>query len=172
MRAILVALICLFAVNANAQTASYPPGPSQADMLSAINALQAQIPTPATSAPSAGSLAGAAGSATTYARSDFQIPITVQRTTTTTDASGNLSVTWNKAFTSSTPTALLVPVNAAGTQPIVCNVKTRSQTGVTGYCWQSNTLTISLAALPLVGNLFPIGAATVPVMVIGAEPTQ
>lgn len=163
-----VTAVCVGAINIYAQTASYPPGIPQ----SALDAVAATIPQPASTTPNSGTLSGSAGSASTYTRSDFQIPITVQRTSTATDASGNISVTWSKSFVSSTPTVLLVPINAAGTQPIVCNVKSRSQTTVTGYCWQSNTLSISLAALPIVGNMFNVGAVSAPVMVIAAEPTQ
>lgn len=172
MRWIIVCLSFLWMVSAVAQTASYPPGVSQTALDAATAAVAATIPQPASTTPNPGTLAGSAGSAATYTRSDFQIPITVQRTSTTTDGSGNLSVTWTKSFVSSTPTALIVPINAAGSQPIVCNIKTRSQTTITGSCWQANTLSISLASLPLVGNLFNVGAASVPVMVIAAEPTQ
>lgn len=164
----LVLVACLLATPVLAQTAAYPPGISQ----SALNAVAATIPTPSSTTPSSGSLPGSAGSAATYVRGDFQIPITVQRTTTTTDASGNLTVTWSKSFTSTSPTINIVPINSAGTQPIVCNVKTRSQTSMTGYCWQSGLFSISLATLPLSVNIFSSGAGSASVMVIGAEPTQ
>jgi len=154
--------------------AIYPPSfsTSQYVTLTQLQAVQNAIPQPAASVPSPGTLPGSAGSASTYLRGDAAIPLTVQRTTVTTDASGNWSVTWSKAFVSSSPTVNPIAMNVSATSPFVCNVTTRSSTAATGKCWQlAASGTVALISLNV--SLAPTPApTTTSVMLIGAEPTQ
>jgi len=132
---------------------------------------QSAIPVPSNVTPSSGTLNGAAGSSATYQRGDAAIPITVQRTSVTTDASGNWSVTWNKAFQSSTPYIGLTPQSASGGLAIVCNWVTRTSTTAAGKCWQLTTSRPALLNIDI--TLAPTATpASTMVSVIGAEPTQ
>lgn len=128
------------------------------------------LPLPCSTTLPADTLNGAVGSGAPCApRVDSARPTVVQAANTTTDASGNFTITWAKSFVSASPIIIPVLVNSTATNPGACNVTTRSATTVTGKCWMSGSVTVSI--LGAVVNVFnPITSA--PVMVIGREPTQ
>lgn len=126
--------------------------------------------------PPTDTLTGAIGVSPRYMRQDAPRPTISQRTTTTTDASGNFSVGWAKDFNSSVPT--ITPTPLSPTVPkAYCKVNTRDKNTVTGYCWQEN---IQLATATVLGVSVVIGTGTTissnyvsgQVMVVGIEPSQ
>lgn len=133
------------------------------------------VPRPYDAVPPGPSGLGVIGSGDQYIPWNGQQRQGVQRTVTATDSGGNFSVTWNWAFVSSTPTVTTQAGNPGGSLPIVCNWQTRSQTGMTGKCWQTNlvSLTLAIVTAGLSVNVFASPPATnTPVSVIMAEPTQ
>jgi hypothetical protein len=133
-----------------------------------------QVATPCSTVPAPDTLNGTKGSTNCFIPGDATRPTAVQAANVTTDASGNWSVAFARPFTSSTPIIVPLPVNT-GSLPMLCNVATRSSSGATGKCWQSNTTTLPGTLAGLAGmlvNPFSMGAANVPVTVIGREPTQ
>lgn len=128
-------------------------------------------PTATSSIPSSGNGVGSIGSAGTYIPGNSFSRLAVQRTTVSTDSSGNWSVTFNPGFVSSTPTVNAIPINPSAANPYNCNVLTRSQTTQTGKCWQLSSQSVALISLTisLAPSTAPISTS---VMVIGAEPTQ
>lgn len=138
---------------------------------SALTTVQNTIPSALGSIPLGPSGSGGAGSAGTYVPGNATQPQTVQRTTVTTDASGNWSVVFSPGFQSATPVINAIPLNNSTTVPIVCNTATRSQTTQTGHCWQVASQTVALISLTI--SLAPSNApVSTPVMIVGAEPTQ
>jgi hypothetical protein len=94
----------------------------------------------------------------------------VQRTTTTTNSSGNFTVTWNQSFVSSIPDITVVPLNTSGI-PIICNVTARSQTSASGTCWEIQSQAVALISLTI--SLAPSAPpVSTTLMVIGADPSQ
>lgn len=89
--------------------------------------------------------------------------------TTTTDTSGNWSITF-PTMASSTPTVEVMPLSNNTTTRINCKVKTRSSTTQTDYCWTDNAINVTLVSLTLLGIPVPWQSGTV--MVIAREPTQ
>lgn len=150
-------------------------GISQAYVDNAIANLQSTLtsamPTPLAGVPPGPNGAGVSGSGNSYVPGNAAQKQTVQRTTVLTNSSGVWSVTWNNSFVSSTPVINPQPVNSTPTNPITCNVTSRSATAVSGQCWTGATNNNAL--LSLVIALAPTSsAANTPVMVFGAEPTQ
>lgn len=135
-----------------------------------LGAIQAMMPQPGDIIPPTDTLNGAIGTSDKYMRENAPRPTISQRTTVTTDATGNFSVTWAKLFLSSTPAIFLTPLLPAAAQPVMCVVLTRSASGLTGKCWQGATNVNVLLSLTI--SLAPINFATNAVMVIGLEPSQ
>lgn len=131
-------------------------GLSQADVQATV---QAQMPQPADATPPSEVVGGQTGSQVRYAREDHTHPRITRAAVVTTDSTGAWSVIW-AAPVATAPVVLPVPVNTS-TQPIVCNVATRTTTSASGRCWLARTLP---ATLTLLTNLvsFDIfgGAAT------------
>lgn len=173
----LAAAVCLIVFGASMFAAAWPPAavvkPAHAQAYRdgrLIGATQ-----PCGTAPPGDTLNGTSGSADCYVPGDATRPTAVQAANVTTDGSGNWSVAFSRSFTSSSPVIVPLPLNANGALPILCNVITRSASGATGKCWQSNTTTLPGTLAGLAGMLvspFSMGAANVPVTVIGREPTQ
>lgn len=129
------------------------------------------VPQPYDAVPPGPSGTGVVGSGQMYVPWNAQQRQTVQRTTVNTDGTGAWSATFNPGFVSSTPTVNVIPLNAGGTVPYICNVLTRSQTTQTGKCWQIASQNVALISLNI--SLAPASApGSIPVMIVGAEPTQ
>ena len=86
-----------------------------------------------------------------------------------TAADGSFIVNWAVPFTTSSPYVNAAPVNA-GSQPIICNVLTRSATQTTGKCWQTQVQAVALISLTV--NIAPANASGVTVAVVGRDQTQ
>lgn len=164
----ILALILFFAIGCNVHAQF---GGSSGVTQSQLNAVSALIPVPTASVPVPPIGAGSTGTAGFYTPPDAAQKVVVQRTTVNTDANGNWSVTWNTSFVSSTPTINPIPLNTGSTTPYICNVTTRSVNAAAGKCWQVTSQTVGLISLTI--SLAPSNApVSVPVMIIGAEPTQ
>lgn len=139
-----------------------------------LNAVSAAIPTPIGTVPLGPLLTGNAAPAdNTFVPGSAAQRQGVMRTNVLTDASGNWSVTWNNGFSflSSTPTVTIEASNPAGANFIGCNWRTRSSTGATGFCQQTNTALVSLLGITI--TVAPtIPTTGTPITVIMAEPTQ
>ncbi|WP_279141288.1 hypothetical protein, partial [Sphingomonas paucimobilis] len=132
-RAAILAL-ALFATPAAAQVVVAPPAPASSVDTTARNAAAAaqatadsaaaSVPQPANATPPMEMVGGQTGSQVRYAREDHTHPRITRAAIVTTDSGGNWSVTWASPLASS-PTVLPVPVNAT-TQPVICNVATRT----------------------------------------------
>lgn len=133
-------------------------------------AQKSDLPQASAMVPPTDTLTGAVGASTAYMRADAPRPTISQRTTITTDASGNWTVTWAKAFNSSTPAVLAIPLNSAAAAPVICNITTRNATTATGKCWQNVTQSVALISLTV--SLTPVAYTASSVMVIGLEPSQ
>lgn len=102
-------------------------------------------------------------------------PILVQALNTTSDASGNFSLTWNTAFQSSTPFITARAVVPVAGNPVNCEVQTRSNNTVTGWCRQSSPALLNLSIITTGLTLNPFAnlpATGTAVMVIGRDTTQ
>lgn len=66
-----------------------------------------------------------------------------------------------------------IPVNA-GSQPVTCNVITRTTTTAAGKCWTAQTTLLNLSIITAGLTLSPYGAslAGIPVQVIAVPTTQ
>lgn len=136
-----------------------------------LDAVIAAMPQPYTGVPLGPNAAGVTANNNLYVPSAAQQRQAVQRTVSTTDASGNFAVTWNTTFLSSTPTVTVTAGNPSGPNGIICNWQTRSSSNVTGKCWQTNTALIALLGITI--TIAPTAPATnTPISVIMAEPTQ
>lgn len=133
---------------------------------------QAAMPLPANATPPSEMIGGQTGSQVRYAREDHTHPRITRAAVVTTDGSGGWAVTWATSM-ASVPTVLPVPVNAS-TQPIVCNVATRTTTGATGRCWLARTLpaTLSLLSALVSYDVFGAAATGVSVQVLAIPVTQ
>lgn len=157
------------------QVVSAPSAPVDLSTLATkadIEAVQAAQPQPASATPPSEVVGGQMGSQVRYAREDHTHPRITRAAVVTTDSTGAWSVTWAAAV-STPPVVLPVPVNAS-TQPIVCNVTTRTTTSASGRCWLARTLP---ATLTLLTNLISFdifgGAATgIQVQVLAIPVTQ
>lgn len=141
---------------------------------SSVAALQAAMPAPCPGTQLADTLNGTVGSGTPCTvRVDAARPTVVQAAIVTTDASGNWSVTWAKAFANATPYINPQAINT-GTQPYICNVSSSTTTGATGRCWQTVTSTLPSLATSLLGLVInpTSAAASIQVRVAAREPTQ
>lgn len=164
-------LLIFFTVGYNAHAQfSNPGGGVSQDQL---NAVAATIPTPANTVPLGPLLVGSPASNNQFVPSQATQRQGVMRTNVNTDASGNWSVTWGNGFSflSATPTVTIEAGNSAGSNFIGCNWRTRSPTGATGFCQQTNTALISLLGITI--TVAPtIPTTGTPITVIMAEPTQ
>ena len=134
--------------------------------------LQAQIPRPADIIPPTEMIGGTVGTAGTYRPADAAQPRITRAGVVSTDASGGWSITWSSPL-ATVPTVLPVPINAT-TQPIICNVATRSTTAAAGRCWLARTLPATLLTLTALVTYDVFGAPVsgVSVQVIALPPTQ
>lgn len=128
-------------------------------------------PQPYNAVPPGPTGVGVVGTGDQYIPWNAQQRQAVQRTVALTDGSGNFAISWATSFLSATPTVTVTAGNPGGTNPIVCNWFTRSASGVTGKCWQTNTALIALLGITI--TVAPtIPATSTPISVIMAEPTQ
>lgn len=130
--------------------------------------------TAVTNAPTTNGTAGDAGSKTFVPANAAQI-LVVQAVNTTTDGSGNWSVTFGQAFQGATPIISAFPIVAPGaTQPMTCNVTARSQTTAAGKCFSGQTVVLNLSIITAGLTLNPnaLVSSGTAVMIIGREPTQ
>lgn len=181
--------LALLAAPAAAQVVVAPPAPASsvdttarsaaaaaqaaADSANAAAAsAAAAVPQPANATPPMEMVGGQTGSQVRYAREDHTHPRITRAAVVTTDSSGNWSVTWASPLASS-PTVLPVPVNAT-TQPVICNVATRTTTGATGRCWLARTLPATILTLTalLSFDLFGTAANGISVQVLAIPSTQ
>lgn len=163
--------------NALGQTIGGGSGVTQAYVDTAISNLNASLtaamPTPSMSVPLGPLLLGAGASNNQFVPSAATQRQGVMRTTILTDSSGNWTVTWANGFTfiSSIPTVVTQAGNPAGANTIICNWRTRSATGASGFCQQVNTSLIALLGITI--TVAPtIPATNTPISVVMAEPTQ
>lgn len=175
MRTALAWLLLTVAVTpAFAQFGGGGGGVSADDVAASIAASAATImsamPQASDVIPPTDTLNGAVGASTRFMREDAPRPTISQRTTVTTDVSGNWTVTWAKSFLSSTPVVIPMPVNPSASQPVMCNVTTRSASGATGKCWQNAVQAVALISLTI--SLTPVNLNAGSVMVLGIEPSQ
>ena len=142
---------------------------SQADVQATI---QAQMPKPADATPPSEVVGGQTGSQIRYAREDHTHPRITRAAVVTTDSAGAWSVTWATPVTTP-PVVLPVPVNAS-TQPIVCNVATRTTTQATGRCWLARTLpaTLTLLTSLISFDIFGGAASGTQVQILAIPATQ
>lgn len=133
---------------------------------------QAAMPLPANATPPSEMIGGQTGSQVRYAREDHTHPRITRAGVVTTDSNGAWSVTWATSL-ASVPAVLPVPVNTS-TQPIVCNVATRTTTGATGRCWLARSLPATLTLLTALVSYDVFGAAAtgIPVQVLAIPATQ
>lgn len=181
IRAAVLAL-ALFAAPAAAQVVVAPPAPASTVDTTARNAAAAAqatadsaaaaVPLPANATPPMEMVGGQTGSQVRYAREDHTHPRITRAAIVTTDSSGNWSVIWASPLASS-PTVLPVPVNAT-TQPVICNVATRTTTGATGRCWLARTLPATILTLTALVSfdLFGTAANGISVQVLAIPATQ
>lgn len=181
--------LALIVSPAAAQVVSAPSGPTQTvdttardaaaaaktaadNAAQAAAAAQAAVPAPANATPPSEMIGGQTGSQVRYAREDHTHPRITRAAVVTTDGSGAWSVTWATSL-ASVPAVLPVPVNTS-TQPIVCNVATRTTTGATGRCWLARTLpaTLTLLTALVSYDIFGAAATGVPVQVLAIPSTQ
>lgn len=129
-------------------------------------------PVPAESLPNPENTTPSVGSSTDYMRADAVLPRITRAATVTTDATGNWSVTWATPLLA-TPTVLPIAINA-GSQPVSCNVITRSTTAATGRCWTAQSSLLNLGIVTAGLSILPYAnsAAGVQVQVIALPPTQ
>lgn len=168
MRIILVALSFLICSPVFAQFGG--GGTDLSGVQSQIDSIVSGMPQPGDIVPLPDTLNGAIGNSSRYMRQDAPRPTISQRATVTTASDGTWSVTWAKAFVSSTPAIFVTPLLAAAAQPVMCMVFTRSATAATGKCWQGATNVNVILSLTIA--LAPINFVTNSVMVIGLEPSQ
>jgi hypothetical protein len=130
-------------------------------------------PLPASAIPATEAIGGAIGSEWDhYATANHQHPRITRAAIVTTDASGNWSVTWATALLS-VPAVITLPVNS-GSQPVICNVLTRTTTSATGKCWNGQTtlLSLSIVTTGLTLNAFTNPAAGTSIQVVALPLTQ
>lgn len=181
--------LALIASPAAAQVVVAPPGPAQTvdatardaaaqaktaadNAAQAAAAAQAAVPAPANATPPSEMIGGQTGSQVRYAREDHTHPRITRAGIVVTDSGGAWSVTWATPLASA-PAVLPVPVNAT-TQPVVCNVSTRTTAGATGRCWLARTLpaTLSLLSALVSYDIFGAAATGVSVQVLAIPSTQ
>lgn len=170
---LLVVLVCsfLFYGPLRAQFSGGAGGVTQQQMNDAVATAIALIPTPLVTIPNGPNGTGSIGAAGVYVPGSAMQRQAVQRTVTSTDASGNFSVSWNTSFISSTPTVVVEAGNPGGTLPISCNWFTRTSNNVSGKCWQTATSLVALLGITI--TIAPSTPSTnTPISVIMAEPTQ
>lgn len=172
--------LAAFTAHAHAQGIFAPTAPttdlSAYATTASVNATVAAATPAPCSVPLADTLTGSAGTQPVcMTRPDANRPTAVQSSTAAADAAGNISVTFARTMASSSPSINLVPQNSAGGLPIVCNWLTRSSTGFTAGCWQSQTTTLGGTLTAVVGTVvspFKAGASGVAVTWFAREPTQ
>lgn len=129
------------------------------------------IPSNCGTIPTAETLNGTAGSGSCFQTSSANSPTILQAVNAATDASGNWTVTWGRAFVSATPIIHAKAIVASGTQPITCEAVTRSATTVTGWCRQAAIVAVAILGVNV--NVFSAAPTTgTAVMITGREPTQ
>lgn len=142
---------------------------------SQITDLQTSMPTRCAQASVADTLMGSLSAGTRCCTSyNDTRPTLVQAAVVSTDASGNWSVTWGKAFAGATPYINAQAVNVADTQPYICNVSSSTTTTAQGRCWKTQTMTLPGVALSLLNLLLNPTASTgvISVRVAGRDTTQ
>lgn len=151
-------LACLAIRVVNAESVNFSTGITQAQLDSAISAMQATVmatlPQPASVVPSSDTGAGAVGSSSNYMRQDSIRP-SRYRSGSCVLSGGACTITWSSAF-AVTPNPLgdpsIVNPNTA-TSRISCNWTSLSATsGVVSCKAATVTLTISLGPLTLFPN--------------------
>lgn len=175
IRALLVALSLLFLTDEDVAAQLRNSGSVDTSISSQITSLQAQIPTRCASVPIADTLMGSLQSGTKcYTSYNDTRPTLVQAAVVSTDASGNWSVTWGKAFSGATPYINAQAVNLADTQPYTCNVASSTTTSAQGRCWKTQTMTLPGVATALLNLVLNPTASTgvISVRVAGRDTTQ
>ncbi len=147
---------------AAAQAAADTPAARNAAIAAAAPGL---CPTPAGDTLN-GTAGGAAGC---IPRQDAARPTAVRRANATTDSTGAFSLTWARAYVSTTPVVSVKPVLAAGTKGD-CGFTTVNATTAAGTCWTYQSVVVSV----LGSTVSPVAtaAAGIRVMLVGGEPTQ
>lgn len=169
MRRAIIAATLVWSSPACAQT-FVSPGVSSSDLA----AVQALIPTPASTVATAETVGGAAGTGATYRRGDAVPPRITRATNCTLDSNGTCSVTWATAL-SGAPQIIATPVNPTASQAIMCNTTaTPTTTAASIKCWTIQTTSLTLAIVTAGLNLVPATTATAGtvVQIIAIPPTQ
>jgi hypothetical protein len=138
-----------------------------------VEVVAATVPKPATAVPPTEMVGGSTGTAGTYRPADSAAPrITRAGVVTTSASTGDWSITWTTPLMA-VPVVVPIPVNTT-TQPLVCNVATRSITGATGRCWLARTLPATLLSLTalVTYDVFGSAATGVQVQILAIPPTQ
>jgi len=100
-------------------------------------------------------------------------PVLIQAANVVTDASGNWRVDWANNFSSATPFVTARSVVPSGNNPVSCDVATRGNNFVTGWCRisQPTLLNLSIITTGLTLNPFPNAPATGTVVMVAARDT-
>jgi hypothetical protein len=149
----LAAIILFAALPAQAQIVSTSGGVQSVDPTIAH---LTDIPGPCGTVPASDTLMGSSGSGKCYTQADAARPTVVQAASVTTDTSGNWSVTWMRAFASSSYYVNPQPTySSAPNGPYVCNVNqaTQTTTFVQGKCWQVVSSTLPGVLTSLLGAI-------------------
>lgn len=127
---------------------------------------------PDPSIPPMETVGGSAGSGAACRLANAVQPRITRAAVVTTDNTGAWSVTWSVALPA-VPVVLPVPVNAT-TQPVVCNVATRTASGATGRCWLARTLPATLVTLTslITYDVFGAPASSIQVQALAIPVTQ
>jgi hypothetical protein len=181
MRPAVALLLALASAPACAQSVGAPPGVTPSQLSTAV---QQAVPAPATTTPPATALDGATGGASAYARADHTHAARVQRTTMTTDASGNATWTFARPIQCAAgkvpPISFMVEDTGS---PVVVQITGRAftssggidtHTGITVKAQRSRVLPATLVSVASLINfdVFGLAASGVKVNLFAADPTQ
>lgn len=173
MKRLLLALTFALGLGSTAQAQVLVDGRPPASGVT-LDQVQAIIPQPANITPPSESTAAATGAQTMrYALEDHVHQRITRAQDVTTDASGYWAASWASMPLAQAPAVWPIAINST-TQPVICNVTTRTTTGATGRCWISRTLPATLTVLTnlISYDLFGTPAATISVQVLAIPKTQ
>ncbi len=150
-------------------------GPGVTSVNGQTGSVSLTIPVPATTAQLMPTLNGTVGTSNQYQPIDAAPISQVQTANTTLGTDCTWSVTFQRAFLTSTPIVHAnVQLSAGATQPVPCAVISRSTTTQSGKCFPGQTATLNLSIVTAGLTLSPFASTctTMPVMVVAREPTQ
>lgn len=165
MRALLAALLTVACV-ADAKADGFYPDLSSLPSKQQIEALQAQIPQPASTTPPMEMPGGTVGTPGTYRPADARAPRITRSKTVTLDVNGTATFDWTAQGALSTPVQVATTAVYTGTGVPKCWVTATSGTAVSIKCVVENNTLLNLAAVTAGINLNGGSAAGLQVGVI------